>query len=71
VRGFIGRIVCADRILAQVAINDVVSHGGNAADIAKARTKLANGDHDASKNKYEGAIEDYGEAWKKAMHSIH
>ena len=63
-RGFISRIVCADRILAQVAINDGVNHGANAKDIAKATTKLANGDHDALKKKYEGAIEDYQEAWR-------
>ena len=64
VRGLISRIVCADRILAQVAINDAVSHGGNAKDIAKAKKKLADGDHDALKKKYEGAIEDYEEAWQ-------
>ena len=64
VRGFISGIVCADRILAQVAINDAVSHGGNAKDIATAKKKLANGDHDALKKKYEAAIEDYKEAWE-------
>jgi hypothetical protein len=53
-----------DRILAQVAINDAVSHGGKAKDIAKAKTKLANGDVDALKKKYEGAIEEYEEAWQ-------
>ena len=65
--GLISRIVCADRILGQVAINDAISRGANAKDIAKAKIKLANGDHDALKRKYEGAIEDYEEAWKKLM----
>ena len=68
VRDFINRIVSADRILAQVAINDAITGGGTAQDIAKAQADLADGDHDVLKKKYQGAIQDYRDAWKRVTH---
>jgi len=66
-RGFINRIVAADRILAQVAIIDAVGRGGEPKKIAKANEELGKGDSDAAAGKPDNAVEHYRSAWDQAL----
>lgn len=65
--GFINRIVSADRLLAQVAINDAA--GGSAKELAKANRELLKGDARAADGRFTSAIEHYRNAWKHALHA--
>ncbi len=67
IRGFINRIVAADRLLATVAISD--AQGGNPKELAKANRELLKGDERAADDRFTSAIEHYRNAWKHALHA--
>jgi HYR domain-containing protein len=69
-QGFIDRIVKADRLLADVAINVAIAAQGDPKAIAKAQEKLARGDSDIAAGKFENGIERYREAWKWANKAV-
>src|SRR5262249_51422613 len=53
---YINCLVLADRLLAQVAINDAVTGGGDASKISQANQELAKGDGKAAEGNYPDAI---------------
>ena len=70
----IGFLVEADRLLAQIAIDDAVAAGGDAKkiakaekEIAKAEKEIANAQKDIDKGKYDKAIDHYRKAWEHAQ----
>jgi hypothetical protein len=64
---YINRLVDTDRALAALAISEAEARGGRAAQIASAKTALASGDVQASKNSPDKAIDQYKTAWKNAI----
>ncbi len=69
-RGFISRIIDADRLLAFVAIDDAVAAQRVPSEIKKAREELARADADIANNKNESGIEHYRQAWKLALKAV-
>jgi len=67
-RGFIDRIVRADRLLAVVAIQDAAKAGADQKKLAPAREQVAKGDEQAARAKYDAAIDHYRAAWHHALH---
>jgi len=67
---FIGRLVGADKALAQVAIDEAVAAGGDAKKIDKANEELSKGDARAYDGKFVDAIEHYRNAWKHAIEAV-
>ncbi len=70
----IGFLVEADRLLAQIAIDDAVAAGGDAKKIAKAEKEIAKAEKeiaiaqkDIDKGKYDKAIDHYRKAWEHAQ----
>ncbi len=70
VQGFITFLTDADRMLAQVAVDEAIAQGGRQIDIAKALHALARGDAFLANGKAENAIEQYRNAWNHALHAI-
>jgi predicted extracellular nuclease len=70
VQGFINFLTGADRMLAQVAIDDAIAMGGNARDIAWALATLAKADGFLAAGQTEAAIEQYRNAWNHALKAI-
>jgi uncharacterized repeat protein (TIGR03803 family) len=66
----IARMIRADRLLASVAIQEAVTAGESPKKINQAEKFLANGDADVRDNKRPNAIEDYGHAWARVLHSV-
>jgi hypothetical protein len=66
-QGFVDRIFQADRLLAAVAIQDAIKAGVSSKKIEQAQRFLANGDAEAGDNKCRNGIEDYRNAWKRAI----
>jgi hypothetical protein len=62
VQDFINSLLEADKLLAQIAINDAIAAQGHPKDIAKAQGEMAKA--------IEEVIEHYGEAWDEAMKAL-
>ena len=63
------RITIDDRTVAQTAINDAVTRGGDARSIGKARTELTSADADIAAGRYESGLEHDRNAWSFATKS--
>jgi hypothetical protein len=66
----INRMVKADRLLAEIAINEARAARGHPEEIADAQRELARGDSAVAAAKFERGVEHYGEAWKKALQAM-
>jgi glycerol-3-phosphate O-acyltransferase len=67
---FSDQLVRATRLLAETAIADAVAAAAESRDIAKANRNLAEGNVDAAHGRPDGAIEDYGTAWYRALKAV-
>ena len=61
------RLVNADRLLAEIAADEVADDGANARKIAEVRRIIARGDVDAAKGREQTAIVRYHDAWRRAV----
>ena len=69
--GWINTLINVDKQLAQVAIKDATNTpGADAKKLADAAKSMAEGADNLSKGKYPQAIDDYRNAWKKAMEAV-
>ncbi len=66
-RYYIDGILNVDRRLANIAIGDAQTAGGNRQGITRATNELTEGDADVTSGKFEEAIMDYAEAWRTAL----
>lgn len=64
--GFIQRIVSADRLVAELAIQEAQAAGTKPKKIERARRSLARGDAATAKGEYSEAIDRYRQAWDEA-----
>ena len=62
------KIVKADRILAQVAIDETV--GGDSNEIAKANEEMSKATGEMASGIYDKAIEQYFKAWESALKAV-
>jgi len=69
-QGFIDSLMKATRLLAETAIGEAGTAGGDARDIAKPNADLTEGNQDAALGRPEKAIEDYGAAWRRALGAV-
>src|SRR5262249_3656610 len=69
-QGPIDRIMKADRLLAEVAVNAAIAAGGLSDLIADAQRELGMGDTDRSNARFDQAVGHYGLAWKHAQQAV-
>jgi len=62
---FIDQLVASDRLLAAVRIQDAAASSSNSNRIAQARSELAKGDQEVSKDRASSAIGHYQTAWTR------
>jgi uncharacterized repeat protein (TIGR01451 family) len=67
---FINRLVAADRALADIAIGQARSAGGDPKQIAQARDNLAQGNESVDDDQYSLAIRYYRSAWRHAQQAL-
>jgi hypothetical protein len=60
----------ADRTLASIARSDAIAQGGDATKISESGALLAAGDAKRSAGDNSGAIEDYKNAWMRALQAV-
>lgn len=65
--GYVATLVAVDRKLAQTALDEAIAAGGKADKIAQAQAYLLKGDTEYAAKKYDGAINNYKNAWKAAV----
>jgi hypothetical protein len=68
--GWITALTNADRTLASIARSDAIAQGGDATKISESGALLAAGDAKRSAGDNSGAIEDYKNAWMKALQAV-
>lgn len=69
-QGMIDTLVHADRILAEDAIADAIAASGDPARIAEAQQELTRAAAELAVGDFDGAIEHYKSAWKKAQDAV-
>ena len=66
-RDWMERLVRADRLLAQVALDEAAASGVNPAKLAEDLEELAKGDRDRDEEKFDRAIDHYRKAWGRSI----
>jgi len=69
-QAIINDLVIADETLAQTAIDEAITAGGNAKEIAKAQKEMAKALDELAKGHYNHAIKKYKKAWEHAHKAI-
>ena len=67
---FIDRLVATDRALADIAIHQAISVGGNANQIVIAQNQFSNGDDSVNNGQYAMAVARYQSAWQHAQQAM-
>lgn len=63
-------LVTISRSLAQLALDEAIAGHGNASKIAKAQSKLAKGDSEAVRARWDKAIAQYEDSWEYAQQAL-
>jgi hypothetical protein len=66
----IGKLVAADDLLANAALDIAVATGGDRRDIAKAQSQLRYAARDIARHRYANAIDHYKKAWKYVIKAV-
>jgi hypothetical protein len=68
--GWVATLTNADRVLATTQLSDAIAANGSASSISQSQAWVASGDAKAASGDSSGAINDYKNAWQKAMIAI-